>query len=137
MAGTHRFRGEVIGGARGVRRVLDQDVHLIAESVEPPPAGRVLEIERDAALVHVTEQVRERAVRRDDVARERRGEPLGIPARRLDLDDVGAEVGEHSAGERSAQVGEVKDGQMLERSGRHRGYTYRSWSNRYAVGRAG
>jgi hypothetical protein len=120
MAGTHRLRGEVMGGALGGRRVLDQDVRLIAERVEPPPPGRVVEIKRDAALVRVAEQVRERAVRRDDATGERRGEPPRIPARRLDLDDVGAQVGEHPASERSAQVGEIEDAEMLERRRRHR-----------------
>jgi len=90
------------------------------------PLGCVLEIERDAALVRVAEEIGERAIGGDDATGERRREPTRISARRLDLGDVGAEVGEHPAGEGPAQIGEIEDVEMLEQSGRRRRHAPRS-----------
>jgi hypothetical protein len=95
--------------------VLDQHVGPGAERREVAPALGVVEVEDGAALVGVAVEERERAVRRMDVAGERRPQASRISAGRFDLDDVGAEVREQASGQRAAEVGQVDDPQMGER----------------------
>jgi hypothetical protein len=50
--------------------------------------------------------------------KEERQRTLGvrIAAPRLDLDDVGAEIGEQATGECAPKIGQVNDAQVLERA---------------------
>jgi hypothetical protein len=43
---------------------------------------------------------------------------VGVASWRLDLHDVGAEVGEHSSGDRAPQIGQVDHSQVRERARR-------------------
>ena len=91
--------------------VLDHDVGGLRQLHEDRDALRVLEIERDRALVAV--QVLE--IR--PVARAAHGVLLEA-GRRFDLDDVGAEVGELAhAGRPGAHARQVEDAKARERGG--------------------
>src|SRR5262249_26120223 len=81
-----------------------------------PAIGRV-QIERGTALVRVAVEKGQRAVGRGPVAREWRPQAVGIAARRLDFDDVGAEVGENPSGERAAKIRELDHANVGERPG--------------------
>ena len=108
-----------VGRETRVGRVLDEDVRTVTERGEARPPRGVVEIEDDAALSQVPKQEGERTVRSRNVAGEGCREPVGIGTRPLDPDHVGAEVGEHAAGERAAEIGQVDDTEMRERPGRH------------------
>src|SRR5262249_44522445 len=110
--------------------VLDQDVGAIAELAEPAPPVPCVEIDDGAALVRVPVEEREGAVGRFDVVRERRPEPAGIAARRLDLDHVGAEVAEEPPRKGPAQIGEIDDPEMRERRGHGAVYSARASSGK-------
>src|SRR5258708_39382933 len=75
---VHRTGGEI----------LDDDVAAVGEAMDEAEPVRVLDVDRDAALVAV------------EIAEEPGGEPRQPPRRvavggGLDLDDVGAEIGKH------------------------------------------
>jgi hypothetical protein len=109
---------EAAPGLLGRSQVLDQDVGLRAEALEAlAPAGK---IDDRTTLACVAEKKGQGAVSRAPVARERGTQAARISARRLDLDDVGAELGEQATGERTAKIREIDDSQMLERGGRAR-----------------
>src|SRR5206468_1767516 len=65
-------------------------------------------------LVGVPEEKRERAIGRRDTSGEGGAESPRITTWRLDLDDVGAEVGEEAPREGAAEVGQVDDAEMGE-----------------------
>ena len=125
--------------------VLDEDVGPPGELAGRRPVVVVLEVQRHRALVAVDPEV----VRRDAVAHRRAPRPGVVAAGRLDLDHLGAEVGEEhrrvGAGEDPGEVGDEEPG---ERTGpvRHGGppltrpSTDRcplSWSRRVSTGRGG
>jgi hypothetical protein len=109
MAGADRLGDEIEGRAYGRGDVLDQDVDPIAERVEPRAPRRVLEVEDEARLVRVAEEIGQRPLRRDGLT--------GVSAARLDLHHLGTQVGEDPAGQRPAEVGEIEDAEMSERPG--------------------
>jgi hypothetical protein len=85
--------------------VLDQDVRAFEQSAEDGELVRAFEVERDAELVAVQEPVvRARSV-------DERAESAGVvSARRLDLDHLGAEIGEQHPAERSRKnTSELED----------------------------
>ena len=83
--------------------VLDHDVGLLDQPQERGAARRVLQVERDAALVAV--QVLEVGA----LARAARSLAAALVRRHLDLDDVGAPVGELAhAGRAGAHAGQVE-----------------------------
>jgi hypothetical protein len=96
--------------------VLDQDVGAVAELAEATPVGAAPEIEAGAALVGIPIEEWKRAIGRFPAARERRPKPVGITSRRLDLQDVGAEVGEDPSGQSTPQIGEIDDSEVCERT---------------------
>jgi hypothetical protein len=98
--------------------VLDEDVGLEHERARRVAGRRVLEVERDRALA---------AIDRREVlgvaVRDRWPLPHRVALGRLDLDDLGAEVGEQHAAERPGRhLAELDDAHALERAkggGRH------------------
>jgi hypothetical protein len=95
---VHRARTEVLGHDVGGR-------HELQRRGVP---GRVLHVDRDALLV---------AVERREKAGARTGEPARVVAvDRLDLDDFGAEVGEHESARRTHHhVHELDDADARQR----------------------
>jgi len=77
----------------GGGEAFNDDVGAGHELPEQFPAGGGLEIAGDAALVDVAGQPGEAALRTRLVAGERRQPAGGIALRRLDFDDVGAQIG--------------------------------------------
>jgi hypothetical protein len=94
--------------------VLDQHVGALAELAEAAPAAGVVQVEHRAALVRVAVEERQRAIGRGDAAREGRNEAPRVAARRLDLDHLGAQVGEEPPRECAAEVGQVDDAEVSE-----------------------
>ena len=84
------------------RAALDHDVGGRGQRVD---LARPARDHQPAPLVGV---VPERVPRVPVVARERAGAPAGVPARWLDGDDLGAELGEEQAGEHAAVVGQIE-----------------------------
>ena len=82
----------------------DEHVGVVEQLVEAPDVGLVGQVEHDAALPRVADRERQR-----HAAPYRRGPAPRRPARRLHLDDVGAEVPQESAGELAAVDGAVDD----------------------------
>ena len=76
---------------------LDQKIGALDQPHKKIAAGVALEVERDRALVAVVRPPIERAVGMRRVLVERTDAARGRSADRLDLDDVGAHVGEHLA----------------------------------------
>ncbi len=100
--------------AVGDGEVLEQQVGALEELVEAHAGGAIGEIDGHAPFVGVAEQKRQRSVRRCLVACERSAEPARLSARRLDLENVGAEVAEHATRERAAEVAQIEDAQVSE-----------------------
>ena len=80
------------------------------------PAVGVVQVERDATLVRIPIQERQRPVGRRCVAGERGTQASRIAGWRLDLEHVGAEVGQHPAGERAADVGQLHHANVGQRA---------------------
>ncbi len=92
--------------------VLDHDVALLDQPEHQVERFRAPEIEAERSLARVLLGV----VGRHAVA-SWRGEPGDVARRRLDLDHLGAEVGEHPSAVRAGQhPGEVEDPDSVERS---------------------
>ncbi len=99
--------------------VLHHDVGAAGELLGERDVAGVLEVEGDGALVAVDPEV----VRRDAVAHGRLPRPGVVAGGRLDLDHLGAEVGEQHRGVGAGQdPREVGDQQPRERSGRSVGH---------------
>ena len=96
------------------REILDQHVGGLQQAAHHAGAAGLFEIDRHAALVAVHHQERRGLVpdlRRDHVA------AVVAVRRLLDLDDVGAHVGEHErAGRPRHHVGEIDDFQTGQRT---------------------
>ena len=91
---------------------FDEDVGIADELLQELSALGLAEVDRDEALVAVDERPPERHAVLLPAER-----PERVPSGMLDLDDVGAEVGEQRADDRaSEQDGGVDDAQSLERS---------------------
>jgi hypothetical protein len=114
MALADGVREESGGAGRAAVDVLDEHVGGVAECREAPPSLVAIEVTHGAALAEVPEEERQRAIRRDDVARKRRDETVGIAGGRLHLDHVRAEIGQDPPRERAAQIGQVDDTEMRE-----------------------
>ena len=117
MALAHGLGGEVehLAAIRAV--VLEQDVGGVAQGAKARRVGGGVQIEGERALVEVAIDEGERPLGSGDAAHERRLLAAGVAAGRLDLDHVGAEVGEQPPRQRAAQVGEIDDAQVRERPG--------------------
>ena len=107
--------------------VLDEDVGVGEESAQHVGAGGLLQVEPEAALVAVDREVvgGGPASRRSSLAHPRRAPAAGrVALGRLDLDDVGAEVGQEH---RRVRPGEdrraVDDADARERTGRLAGHS--------------
>ena len=99
--------------------VLDEDVGPVDEREQHVLVGRVLEVEGDRLLVAVGRQ-EVRRLAPSLLADEGRSPAAGVvpAARRLDLDDPGALVGEHHRRVRPGEgAGEVDDEDVREGSG--------------------
>ena len=106
------LRPEPPGLHRSRAKVLQQDVGRQQELAHDRSPFLAMQIERDAALV-----AREAAPPKAGAVFELTPAAQRIPAQRLDLDYVGAEVAEQAAGERaSEQLTQLEDAQPLERA---------------------
>ena len=65
-------------------------------------------------LERVEREPRDRPLGIRDVAPERRPSPRRVAAGRLDLHDVGAELGEQHAGEEAGLAGEIEDASAVQ-----------------------
>ena len=110
-------RGEAVRALLVGTEVLDQDVGVRAEVAEAPPAARVVQIDDCPPLAGVPEEEGQRAVKGRYVAGEGRAEPAGVQAQRLDLDHVGAQVGEDTTRQSASQVDHLDDTEVSERGG--------------------
>ena len=113
MAGAKRF-GVDAEPARGLRpETVDHDVGARENRVEDRGRIRRSQIQRDAALVPVENL----EVRAGPAADRRQRARRIAPARILNLDDVGPEVGEKQrrvrAGEQARQVDDANAGERL------------------------
>ena len=101
-------------GGRGGAEIVEHGVRGGGELEEGGPAARLLEIEHDAPLVAVAgeeEGAHARMPRGTEPAR-------GVALRRLDLDDVGAQVTQGLGRPRTEDDrGHVDDPHAVERSG--------------------
>ena len=121
-----RGRAPAVSSGRNFRA----DVSGVAQRAEARRVGGGVQVERERALVEIAVDERERTIRCRDAAGERGVQAARIAARRLDLDDVGAEVGEQAAGEGVAQIGEIDDAQVREGPGHARLVVARPWPAR-------
>src|SRR6185503_19478928 len=112
---SYTFIGKAQARERPRAEVLDDDIALLDEAFEHALPVRVLEIERDAALVAIDGEV----VRRDTFdARRRPLTRLIAGAWHLDLDDVRAVVAEHERAVRARErPREIEDAYPVERAG--------------------
>jgi hypothetical protein len=124
VARAKRIGLEAETGPGGRPVVVDEQVGRRQQAIERGATIVGLQVEHDAALVAVdAHEVRAEAVGR--VAPPRRPPaPRLVARRRLDLDDVGAEIGEEHRGERPGQDSAgVDDPDALERERwRHAAY---------------
>ena len=98
------------------QEALDDRVGGRSEVERLRPTGLGLEIEHDAALVRVEEQEQPRPLQPRLVVVERRQQPRGVAARRLDLNDVGPVVGQQPGRERpGGELRQVDHGHVVER----------------------
>src|SRR5262249_54836904 len=97
--------------------VLDQDIRLVAQREKAMPALGIVEVDRGATLVGVAEEKGQGAIGSGPVVHEGRTEAARFAAGRLDLDHVGAEIGEEAARKRTAQIGELDHANVGERPG--------------------
>ncbi len=88
---------EALHDARPV--IFDDDIGGLGELQKGRPAGRVFQVERDASLVAV--QVEETHAVGSLHLEAHRAARLVAAARRLDLDDVGAKIGQQHGAERA------------------------------------
>ncbi|MBN9375207.1 MAG: hypothetical protein J0I40_07425, partial [Cellulomonas sp.] len=117
VRGAQHVVAEAAGGHPAQPVGLDEDVGLRDERQQPlPPVGPV-QRQADAALADVLRRPRDAAPDAVRAGVPRRAQPRRLPARRLDLHDVGPQLGEHPAGVCPGLVGEVEDPQARERSG--------------------
>src|SRR5262249_28808898 len=119
---------ELVHGAG--TEILDQHVGASDQAPdEREPAWR-LDVERKAALV---------AVEAHEEAGARAGQAPRVVARgRLDLDDVGAEIGEDEpAGRAHRHMGELDDANCVERQGRALGGLGWAWAGTRPFGSPG
>ena len=98
---------------------LDHDVCGLGEPAEEVAAVVLAEVERDGALVGVEVPEAQRGLTAGVVGMEGRESTRGVAARRLDLDHVGAEVGEQLAGVVSHFGGEIEHAHAVESCGSH------------------
>ena len=97
--------------------VLDEDVGAVAQPQRDVACLRDVQVDRDVALPGVLLGV----VAGDAVRVDRRRQPGHVGVRRLDLDDVGAEVLQRPRAQRPGEdPGEVDDPQARQRSGHDR-----------------
>ena len=112
LTARHARRVDAQLGGRARSVVLDQDVALPGEVEEELATIRRREVDAQAALVAVDGHVRGALVLGLDLHRA----PLRVAARRLDLEDVGTEVGQHHRAVRPGeQLAEVEDADPGER----------------------
>ena len=118
----------VVAEARADQRarpeVLDEHVRVLDQRVELGEIGLVLDVERDRPLVAVErgEVAGEHVIRAARALVQRRPAAHAVAAvGALDLDDVGAEIGEHHSGERpGGDLREFEDPEPLKRLCGHR-----------------
>jgi hypothetical protein len=115
MTRQHRLRADADLVDHAGPQVLDQDVRRLAQTVQRLDVRGRLEVEHDRALVAVlaVEVERRRAIRPEGRAPEARVvAALGL----LDLDHVGAHVGQQHAGQRTGQsLAHLDDADSFER----------------------
>jgi hypothetical protein len=117
MAAAHLGGREPVPALLVRPEVLDQDVGVLAEPAEAPPAVGRVQVDDGAAFVGVAIEEGQRTVGGREPAGEGRAQAVGITARRLHLDHVGAEIGEQAPRERAAQVRQLDDTEVGERRG--------------------
>ena len=105
---------EAAGFDRLVERGQD-DVGVSEQAVEQVPGSGGVEVEREAALAGVVEQVAQSALEILLVVEVRAVDPQGVARCGLDTDDVGAEVGEPARTQAETLVAQVDDDRAGER----------------------
>jgi hypothetical protein len=125
-------RGEAERGGACTRQVLDQHVGARAQGVDPV---RRVGADGHAALVRVPVEEGQRAVGRGDVAGEGRAVPSDVATVELDLEHVGAEVGEDARRQGTPHVSQIDDMQMGERAGHPRSLPERRSAGKVVVRR--
>src|SRR5881628_2799366 len=93
---------------------LDEDICRGQECRESFAVDRRAEIENEAPLVRIRINEGEAALRMLDISGKRRQQPVRVAARRLDLDHVGAQVGELPRRIGGGDVTEFDDAEMAE-----------------------
>ena len=112
--------GEPSGGRR-----LDQHVRGRGESREQIPTVLLGEVERHAAFTGVVEPERQTLLGVWRAVQKRADPPRRVSIRRLDLDDVGAQIAQQLSAHRALEVGQVEHPQAgqcsrsLRRGSRH------------------
>ena len=113
-----RREAELARVHRAGARVLDHEVGARDEREEVRAAARAVEIQRDAAFAAVERVQAQARERGRHTGHERFGAARVAAVRRLHLDHVGAEPGQHHRAERGASVGEVEHAVGREGCGR-------------------
>ncbi len=118
IEGVQRVVVDAPGGGSALAVVLDQDVGAGRQAVQGGPALRLLQVEHQASLVAVDRQVVGGLA-----AGKRRAPGAGLVAvRLLDLDHVGAQVGEEHCGEGAREhAGAIEHAHAGQGGGRGRG----------------
>ena len=77
--------------------------------------GRTFQIQHDAALVEVGQQEKQTFFRIRIILEKRRHAAAAFAPRRLDLDDVGAEIAQQARAKRAGDaLAEIQDPQIVE-----------------------
>src|SRR5208282_5564445 len=95
---------------------LDNDVGTARELQKDVRAARMVEVERERALVEIVEPEKQTAVAMRQVVEERADASRVVAGGRLDLNDVGAHVREESRAELCAMPTQVQHPQSRERA---------------------
>ncbi len=120
VAGGEAFVAEGQGFQPSGREVGDEKVGLIGEPAKPIPWSFVVQIEKDAALAGVVVEELTAPLSVGPVAGERPQRPARITVRRLDLYDVGPQVGEELRAKRTGDAfGHFDDAKVRKRPFRH------------------
>src|SRR5580704_4906102 len=109
---------------RARREALDNDVGAARELQKNVRAARMVEVERQRALVEIVEPEKQTAVAMRQFVEERADAPRVVAGGRLYLDDVGAHVREESRAELCAMPAQVQHPQPRKRASAGRGHGF-------------
>src|SRR5438270_5939754 len=110
---------------------LKNDIGRRGQAPKQVAPVRLVDVERYAALRRIVIPERQAAFRVRNIVQERPGAPARLAARRLDLNDVGAEIAKQLAAELAGLVGQLQQAETRQRAGQRQAVAHRIISSWY------